>query len=296
MASHQVEDRRGAAADQQLAAPRRPASRSWSPVDWSGQREGPSDELRPFGSIDELRRPTGVAAQFQAASTTRIARRAARGAGSELPAPPVRAIRRASASGRREIVGGECLHVGRTDRHDAQLVDACVSSTRGSPESAGRIRRMAGPVKSIPASFGMSAIAGPYSMTGGHHIHQSAAFAPAGARSAGGNPNHDDAISIAQDVPGFTTDQHDLASASQRNINRGQNGLVVNQPQVGGVSIGASGDGTNAGTPSQTFEDLKAYYSLLAAGMSPEEAFQLVQQSAQQIEQAGLQPGRVPSR
>ena len=135
---------------------------------------------------------------------------------------------------------------------------------------------------------------GPYRRVRGHHIHQSGAYATRGA-SARNNPNHSAAIAIQQNVPGFTHAQHDRASAVQRGVNRAAHGADVDE-HAGRVRVRSSGTGTLAPTPTPGFEDLKAYYALLAAGKSSAEALRLVNQSARQLDQAGARPVRVPTR
>ena len=136
----------------------------------------------------------------------------------------------------------------------------------------------------------------PYRQGGGHHIHQSAANAPAGQTSRTGNPNHGDALAIEQGVPGFTEAQHDLATAVQRNVNRAQRGRDISGDPIGPVSVTASGAGTSVGTPSPFVEDVKAFFALLAAGRDPESALSAVLRSRAQIEAAGTPTVRVPSR
>lgn len=101
---------------------------------------------------------------------------------------------------------------------------------------------------------------------------------------------------MEQGVPGFTEPQHDLASAAQRNINRGYRGASVNQPEVGALQIRVTGDGTAGATPSLHFEDIKAYYSLRAAGFSSDQAAQLTELARAQIISSGATVRRVPSR
>src|SRR5262249_30737055 len=109
--------------------------------------------------------------------------------------------------------------------------------------------------------------AGAYNATGGHHVHQSGAYSPAGAKSAHGKPTRGPAISIEQGVPGLTEAQHDVASAAQLNINRAYRGSTVNNPVVGDLTIGATGEGHLGATASSWFEDTKAYYALRASGI-----------------------------
>ena len=135
---------------------------------------------------------------------------------------------------------------------------------------------------------------GPYRQVNGHHIHQSGAYASGGA-SARNNPNHRDAVAIQQNVPGFTHAQHDRASAVQRGVNRVAHGHDVHL-RAGRVRVRTAGTGTLAPTPMPGFEDLKAYYALLAAGKSSADALRLVNQSAQQLDRAGARPVRVPTR
>lgn len=135
---------------------------------------------------------------------------------------------------------------------------------------------------------------GPYRQVRGHHIHQSGAYATGGA-SARGNPNHRAAIAIEQNVPGFTHAQHDRASAVQRGANRAAHGADVDE-RAGRVRVRTFGTGTLAPTPTPGFEDLKAYYALLAAGQPSQQALRLVNQSARQLARAGARPVRVPTR
>jgi hypothetical protein len=152
---------------------------------------------------------------------------------------------------------------------------------------------------------------GSYLKVKGHHIHQSAAY----RKTIGINPNHGEAIAIQQGVPGFTFKDHDLASAAQRNINRGMWDKEVKldqlRPTPGSdpvLKIGAEGNvaprmlpsGKLAKSfepmPSPWFEDIKAFYSLRAAGISPDMAYGLVDRSAKQIATKGILPVRVPTR
>ncbi|RTQ52509.1 hypothetical protein EJV47_05720 [Hymenobacter gummosus] len=136
-------------------------------------------------------------------------------------------------------------------------------------------------------------LVGPYRRVRGHHIHQSGSYGSGDARRT--NPNHQAAVAMQQGVPGFTEAQHRRASAVQRHLNRGYRGRDLRE-KTGGVTVAARGPGRLPATPSQGFEDLKAYYALRAAGKSPAEAYQLVMQSARQLAAAGAQPVRVPSR
>jgi RHS repeat-associated protein len=131
-----------------------------------------------------------------------------------------------------------------------------------------------------------------YRNQGGHHIHQSASYAPEGQSSASGNPNHADALTIELDSA-----QHGRATTVQRTLNRAVDGRFTGQTQVGEVTIEVSGDGTLEPAPSQSFEDVKAFYSLSAADapgyQSGEDALGLVCRSADQLP---ADPVRVPSR
>jgi RHS repeat-associated protein len=134
---------------------------------------------------------------------------------------------------------------------------------------------------------------GSYDTVQGHHIHQGASYGTGSARTT--NPNYDEAVTVAHG-PGFTRAQHRLADAVQRNLNRGIRGATVNQPQVGNVAISAKYEGQLAATPTPYFEDVKAYYSLRAAGQSQQNALDLVEQSSRQLARAGAVPVRVPQR
>ncbi|UFZ05156.1 DUF4157 domain-containing protein [Bradyrhizobium ontarionense] len=143
------------------------------------------------------------------------------------------------------------------------------------------------PLQTGPYRNGPDAVAG-------HHVHQSASMSPRGTVSAKGNPNHNPAIAIRQNVPGFTEAQHGAASATQRNLNRAMHG-ETHEPNIGEVQIKSSGEGTSV-TPSPYYEDVKAYFALRAAGRSHEEALDLVMRSRDQIDASGDPIIRVPTR
>ena len=138
---------------------------------------------------------------------------------------------------------------------------------------------------------------GTYRDVAGHHVHQSASYSPGGP-SAKGNPNHNDAICI--DLQGA---DHQNASTVQRTLNQAANGRFSGTAEVGGtpgdpnVTIEVTGDGSLAPTPNQSFEDVKAFYSLRAADapgyQTGDDALDLVCRSADQLPNA---PVRVPSR
>jgi hypothetical protein len=109
------------------------------------------------------------------------------------------------------------------------------------------------------------------------------------------NPNYNDALTVPFG-PDFTQAEHPLANAVQTNMNRAIRGETVNRPQIGDVAINALGDGSLAPAATPYFEDVKAYYSLMAAGMAPPDALKLVEQSSAQLERAGVGPVRIPSR
>jgi|GEM_PF-3919904 len=140
---------------------------------------------------------------------------------------------------------------------------------------------------------------GAYGTIGGHHVHQSAAYTPpvpagqAQPTSRKANKNHRPAVAIRQNVPGFTKDQHDSASAIQTGMNQAAHGADVNVQQ-GTIGVQSSGDGRLPPTPTPWFEDMKAYQALLAAGRTPSEAYAAVQTSNQQLDASGTVPLRVP--
>lgn len=144
---------------------------------------------------------------------------------------------------------------------------------------------------------------GAHSRVRGHHIHQGASYGLGEARKT--NPNYAKGISIKHG-PGFSREQHRLADAVQRNVNRAAHGKTVNQPDIGlpgeppRVQITVTGEGTLAPTANQWFEDIKAFYSIRAAkprGFStPDRALDLVNRSASQLEATGTAPVRVPTR
>jgi RHS repeat-associated protein len=138
---------------------------------------------------------------------------------------------------------------------------------------------------------------GTYRSQGGHHVHQSASYS-SGGPSATGNPNHSDAITVAlEGHPADPGSEHGRATITQRLMNQGAGGNFTGQEQVGEVTIEASGNGELRPTPNQTFEDVKAYYSMTAADapgfQTPDDVYGLVCTSADQLPAA---PVRVPSR
>jgi hypothetical protein len=140
---------------------------------------------------------------------------------------------------------------------------------------------------------------GTYDTVEGHHVHQSAAYTPPvspGQRqppSDQANPNHGPAVTIRQNVPGFTKEQHKQASAVQNATNQGMRKAGIDRT-AGPVRVHSSGDGTLPPAPTPWVEDTKAYYSLLAAGRTPAEALAAVQRSNQQLAATGTVPLRVP--
>ena len=99
----------------------------------------------------------------------------------------------------------------------------------------------------------------------GHHVHQSAAYSPGGP-SGTGNPNHNNAVTVAlKGHPSDITTQHGRATAVQRLRNHGVSGLFSGADEVGPVSIDVSGEGSLPPSPNQSFEDVEAFYSMLAA-------------------------------
>lgn len=134
-----------------------------------------------------------------------------------------------------------------------------------------------------------------YARARGHHVHQAASYSPGGS-SRSGNPNYWKAITVG--LPGHASSlrtQHGRATAVQRALNQGARGKDINM-RAGEVRVQASGEGTLPPSPNQTFEDLKAYFALRAAGSAPEQSYDVVKQSVEQIERAGVRPMRVPSR
>ncbi|HEY1892792.1 MAG TPA: SpvB/TcaC N-terminal domain-containing protein [Steroidobacteraceae bacterium] len=149
-------------------------------------------------------------------------------------------------------------------------------------------------VPSVPKATNTEPTAGSYREVRGHHVHQSASFAPTGPSSTG-NTNHQDAIAIRQGVPSFTGGQHEITTAAQRNVNRAYQGQTY-RANVGNLSIEASGSGTLTAAPSLHFEDSKAFYALRASGVPADVALKLVLLSRAQIVSSGASPVRVPSR
>lgn len=153
------------------------------------------------------------------------------------------------------------------------------------------------PAASEPVSSEPPVSEGTYSSQGGHHVHQSASYSPGGP-SATGNPNHASAVTVA--LEGHSTDllsQHGRATAVQRIVNRSVRGSFSGEAEIGPVTIRSSGEGTLPPAPSQTFEDLKAFYSMTAAEApgftSVDDVYNLVCRSGNQLPNP---PVRVPSR
>lgn len=138
---------------------------------------------------------------------------------------------------------------------------------------------------------------GTYKSQGGHHVHQSASYSPGGP-SETGNPNHAEAVTVT--LKGHSTDlssQHGRATAVDRLLNRAARGRFSGEAEVGRVSIQVSAEGDLPPYPNQCFEDLKAFYSMLAADapgyQSGEDVLGLVRRSSEQLP---APPVRVPSR
>lgn len=172
------------------------------------------------------------------------------------------------------------------------LGDQMVGLASGQTDLWGFAGELVGKALTGGASGRFNPNVGRYSKVKGHHIHQSASYRTALRK----NPNHDAAITIQQGVKGFTKKDHTNASRAQRNINRAGWDKTVNRPVIGPLRIQATGKvGKNhRATPSQWFEDIKAFYALRAAGIDPNRAFQLVEQSLSQIQAAKVTPKRVP--
>jgi RHS repeat-associated protein len=150
--------------------------------------------------------------------------------------------------------------------------------------------------RNIAATFSSARAptSGPYADVGGHHIHQGASYGSGEAALT--NPNYPAGITV-EHGRGFTREMHRLADAVQRNLNRAYRGATVNQPIIGEtVQIAASGQGTLAATANPFLEDVKAYYSLRAAGIEQEASLNLVNQSSRQLLSTGTVPVRVPTR
>jgi hypothetical protein len=134
---------------------------------------------------------------------------------------------------------------------------------------------------------------GSYRQVGGHHIHQSASYAP----RRGVNPHHNEAITIAHGM-GFSRVQHRRADSVQRRINRGLHGLHSRDDPTNPLRVTATGSGRLQPTANPWLEDVKAYYSLRAARPAgydqPQTALELVERSARDLQRSGIRPQRVP--
>lgn len=141
-------------------------------------------------------------------------------------------------------------------------------------------------------------ISGPYRTVGGDHVHQ------VGSRTAAPGARRNSAAefrggrSISTKSPGYND------AGGQRvetTVNQAQWGKDVSgaPAKTGRVTITATGEtsvGTKtAATPSIFFEDIKSYYKLREAGLSPDDALREVNASSTQLENAGATPTRVPN-
>jgi hypothetical protein len=140
---------------------------------------------------------------------------------------------------------------------------------------------------------------GNYRKNNGHHVHQSASYSP-GGDSKKYNPNHDDAVTV--DLKGHPSDlssEHGAATAVQRELNQAARGKTINpnatKKKRSGV-VSSSGAGTLKPTPTPFFEDVKAFFSLRAAGVSPTETLEIVEKSAEQLSKTKTSPIRIPSK
>jgi hypothetical protein len=94
--------------------------------------------------------------------------------------------------------------------------------------------------------------------------------------------------------------EHGRATAIQRFLNQASRGKSLNV-QVGDRKTGitrvhASGEGRLAPSPTPWFEDVKAMYALRGAGVDPNQAYDIVKRSIEQLEKAGIRPVRIPAR
>ena len=141
-------------------------------------------------------------------------------------------------------------------------------------------------------------IVGPYRTVRGDHVHQVAsrtAMPGAPRRTA---PEFLGSLSVS------TTDASYGDQAGQRvesALNRAAwGGVYKTQPagSEGRVTLIATGESTVgrsvAATPSPWFEDVKSYYKLREAGVSPGDAERTVRASSEQLHNAGATPRRVP--
>lgn len=139
---------------------------------------------------------------------------------------------------------------------------------------------------------------GPYRTVRGDHVHQVA------SRTAGPGAKRTSASefwgahSINTKSPGYNDAGGQRVETA---INRAQWGKDINgtPAKTGRVTINATGQ-TNVGTTraaqqSPWFEDVKSFYKLREAGLSPDDALREVSQSADQLERAGATPERVPN-
>ncbi len=273
-----------------------------------------NDEVQGLRRTDPTRAADEAANLIRACEAARSnARRAAHGPGSKAPpasgstGPPGDAMRQDAQrlDALRKIAARQEATLGKTDPALAARIQKETVALQNSREAAksGEPTPAAAPVSRPPVGPKVEnplppLQAGPYrngpDAVAGHHVHQSAAMSPRGTVSAKGNPNHNPAIAIRQNVPGFTEGQHGAASTTQRNLNRAMHG-ETHEPNVGDLQIRSSGEGTSV-TPSPYYEDVKAYFALRAAGRSHQEALDLVTRSRDQIDASGAPIVRVPTR
>ncbi|WP_460821619.1 SpvB/TcaC N-terminal domain-containing protein [Nocardioides ungokensis] len=141
-------------------------------------------------------------------------------------------------------------------------------------------------------------VSGPYRTVRGDHVHQVA------SRNAGPGASRTSASefwggrSVSTNSPGYNDAGGQRVESA---LNRAQWGSDMNgaPAKTGRVTINASGETTvgssSSASPSQWFEDVKSYYKLREAGLSPDDALNEVFSSADQLEKAGATPTRVPN-
>ncbi len=156
----------------------------------------------------------------------------------------------------------------------------------------------AGTGKPIPPSWRLPMTAGEFERSGlyrqvkgnraakteGHHIHQKAAY-----------PARHHGQMRAVELPG---DQHQGASALQRALAQVLGGRQMGDKtrarlQRSGVSVQATGQGNLPSTPNPWLEDVKAFYGLRAAGLTPDRAYVETDRSGRQNDRIGNVPVRV---
>lgn len=139
---------------------------------------------------------------------------------------------------------------------------------------------------------------GPYRTIRGDHVHQVASRTAGPGASRASAAEFRSSLSVSTKSPGYNDAGGQRVETA---LNRAQWGTDANgtPAKTGRVQINASGE-TSVGvsrsaTVSPWFEDIKSFFKLREAGLSPDDALDAVFASSEQLEAAGAMPQRVPN-